>query len=82
MLPDYGTNLRRSLFEQTDQMIVKIVDEEINNAVKKWLPIVIIEDLVIEQDTRNEHLYYITLKYSTQLDKSEIDELEIELITG
>lgn len=81
MLPDYGTNLRKVLFEQQGEEFLNSIEEEIINAIEKWLPIVLVNEIDVNQDQYDEHKFSISIKYSTKLDSSQIDELNIQVIT-
>lgn len=79
MLPTYGTTLREVLFELDPDSILSQVRTIITDAVQRWLPIVIITDLQLFQDNKNEHKFFIELKYTTQYDQSVIDEINIDI---
>jgi phage baseplate assembly protein W len=45
-LPEYGTNLNRYLFEQKDKETLSIIEEDIKNTVKKYIPQLTITDVI------------------------------------
>ncbi len=79
MLPDYGTNVKRVLFETDENNIIDILDEEIHEAVTKWLPIVIINNIDVRRDTVDEHLFYVKIQYTTRLDTNQSEQIIISL---
>lgn len=79
MLPDYGTNYKKSLFENDEDAILEILDSETNIAVSKWLPIVIIKDIQVRRDDVNEHTFFLKVTYTTQLDQTKEDDLIISI---
>lgn len=46
-LPDFGTRLYEYIFEQNDQTTYNDIDEEIREAVKKYIPNLEIDDITI-----------------------------------
>lgn len=61
--PEYGTNIRKLLFEPMDLMTASILKEEITNSIKNFEPRVLIEYLEIIPDFEN-NWYNVNLTYS------------------
>lgn len=61
--PEYGTNIRKLLFEPMDLMTASILNEEIRNSIKNFEPRVLIEHLEIIPDFEN-NWYNVNLTYS------------------
>ena len=45
-LPEYGTNLNRYLFEQKDKETLSLIEEDIKNTVKKYIPQLTITEVI------------------------------------
>jgi len=61
--PEYGTNIRKLLFEPMDLMTASIINEEIRNSIKNFEPRVLIEFLeIIPNFEKNQ--YNVNLTYS------------------
>jgi len=72
-LPDFGTRLYEFIFEQNDTITHQLMEDEIRNSIKKYIPnldinSITIKSLELEQDTRehvvgednDERLYRLT----------------------
>ena len=62
MLPDFGTNLKKYLFENIGNIDSDDVKSDIEDAVRTWMPSVKIKSIDITQSI-DEYKYRITLKY-------------------
>lgn len=63
MRPDFGTTLRRKLFENVDQALVKIIQKEIVGALTRWEPRVEISSIEVLQDENNPSLVTANVEY-------------------
>jgi phage baseplate assembly protein W len=61
--PDFGSNIRKLLFENIDLMTASILDQEIRNSIKNYEPRVLIENLQILPDYEN-NWYTVNMTYS------------------
>ena len=52
-LPDFGTNLYQYIFEPLDEVIIQKIEDEINNAVEKYIPNLEINQINIKQQIIN-----------------------------
>ena len=59
-LPDFGANLRRYLFNQNEEISYNAIKNEINEAVKKFIPNLTITELTTE--TLDENIHGVTVK--------------------
>lgn len=50
MRPDFGTTLRRRLFENIDQPLVKAIQKEVVGAITRWEPRVEVTKVDVYQD--------------------------------
>jgi len=48
-LPDFGTNLRQHLFSPLDDKTLVIIEDEIRESLKKWIPNLEIESVNIKR---------------------------------
>ena len=72
MLPNFGTNLRRFLFEPYDATLVKDIREDILTAIANYAPNVIPTKLSVSPDTRagmeDKNIIYIRLYFQIRGD--------------
>jgi len=59
-LPDFGANLRQYLFNQNEEISYNAIKNEINEAVKKFIPNLTITELTTE--TLDENIHGVTVK--------------------
>jgi hypothetical protein len=62
-LPDFGTNLRKYLFQPYDNITTNDIKEEINEAVKKYIPNLRIVDVETSDSTQSEYGVEVKIKY-------------------
>ena len=84
MHPNFGTNLQDYLFEPNNKELREKVGTEIEDAIKNWLPYIVIKKLVVDIPAANQggltdrhHGIYATIKIG--LINNSIDEEEIVL---
>ena len=72
-LPDFGTNLYQYIFEPLDEVIIQKIEDEINNAVEKYIPNVEITKINIKQfyddieyvaDDKKQHSVTVNIDYT------------------
>ena len=83
-LPSFGANLRKYLFEQNDEEVQNGIKEEIQTAVTKFIPNLIIDELSLKSgeagEIRNEHHVLVTIDYTvTEGTFKRSDSVQIEL---
>jgi len=79
-LPDFGTNLRKYIFEQNDFKVHTGIKNEIQEAVNKYIPNLIIKELTVEKSDSNEHVAVVRVDYTVNDDAfSSSDFVIIEL---
>ena len=73
MQPDFGTDLRRFLFQPNNRVLEGEVQNEIMDAIKYWLPYVKIENILVDKSIENIDQYRIniTLTFSVMEDITE-----------
>ena len=72
-LPDFGTNLYQYIFEPLDDVIIQKIEDEINNAVEKYIPNLQINKINITQfynnidyvaDDKKQHSVTVNIDYT------------------
>jgi len=71
MQPDFGTNLRRFLFQPNTSNIEGELRNEILDTIKRWLPFINVGTLNIHRDIKDINQYTIRIA----LDVSVIDDI-------
>ena len=73
MQPDFGTNLRRFLFQPSTSTLDGELKNEILDAVRFWLPYVKVKNITIDKSIENIDQYKIniTLTFSVKEDITE-----------
>ena len=70
-LPDFGTNLRKSIFEPNDGYTHSSIKDEIKEVVKKYLPNLTINEVIVEQSEASEYAATIRVDYTVTDDVFE-----------
>lgn len=63
-LPDFGTNLRRFIFEPNDNLTLSDIKYEISESVKKYIPNLKINEVSVEPSIENEYLATVRIDYT------------------
>ena len=78
--PEFGTNLRRYIFEPNDNITFSQIREEITDAVKKYLPNLTINEVIIEPSKDSEYSTRIRIDYTISQDVFETkDFVDIQI---
>ena len=62
-LPDFGANLRQYLFEPNDEAIANSIKNEINEAIKKFIPNLNVTELTVTKSEDNIHAVVVKIDY-------------------
>lgn len=65
MMPDFGSDLLKYVFEPNDSRTISDLKLDINTIVGKYIPNIQITDIVIENSKLSNELITINIKYST-----------------
>jgi phage baseplate assembly protein W len=77
MQPEFGIGLENFLFEPIDDDTQSRIENEIERTITKWLPYVVIEDLIVDiNDTLKD-----TNTVNVSLTFSLVDNPELETVT-
>ena len=66
MRPDYGCSIDRYLFEGNDDTTLRLIEAEIEEAVRTWEPRVHEIEVLVERETGNEQRLLIHVKYTVR----------------
>jgi len=78
--PEFGTNLRRYIFEPNDNFTYSQIRDEITETVKKYIPNLKIDEVKIDQSPSSEYAAIIRIEYTISQDVYETkDFVEIQI---
>jgi phage baseplate assembly protein W len=63
-MPDFGTDLKKYLFEPNDDITHTEIRDEINDTVKKYIPNLTINKIDIERQNDSEYLAVVRFDYT------------------
>lgn len=70
-MPDFGTDLLKFIFQPSDSKTLSEIKEEINNVVKKYLPNLRVNEVLVEHVTGFEYAATVTIDYTVTDDVFE-----------
>ena len=76
-MPDFGTDLMLYIFEPSDAKTFSEIKLDIKETVKKYIPNLTIEDVIVEQDPTSEHRATIRIDYNITEDVFEEQDFVI-----
>lgn len=76
MQPEFGCNLRKTLFENLTEETLEVLDERIRTTFGYWLPYIFIKEL---QLTPDEDYYRLNIKLTIGLVGNNFDTRSIEV---
>ena len=82
MYPKFGSNLRSFLFDQIDEDIEMVIEEDIVSTIEKWLPYVNISDIEVQTGFSNVSLtntIKIKLMVAIKSNPNMFDSLELTI---
>jgi hypothetical protein len=95
MLPEFGTNLRKFIFEPNDSVIVDQVKSEISRAISLWEPRIAVTNISVttgsgvldslnSQDLKQDvaHILLIQISFTNFNDITKVEQLTLELPIG
>ena len=63
MQPEFGCNLRQAIFEQIDEGgVYEFIQNEIDTSIQRWLPFVIVNNIVVDSDANSKDNNRISVK--------------------
>jgi hypothetical protein len=95
MLPEFGTNLQKFIFEQNDNNLLEQVKEEIARAISLWEPRISVENIEVyngsdvlssldSNDLKQDvpHILLIKIKFTNFENIQKVEELKLEVPLG
>lgn len=95
MLPEFGTSLRKFIFEPNDTAVLEQIKEEIARAISQWEPRIAVQDIIVsnhsdiktslnEQDPREDigHIVLIKIRFTNFENIQKVEELKLEIPVG
>jgi phage baseplate assembly protein W len=70
-MPDFGTNLLKFIFEPNDAITLSDIKRELKDTVKKYLPNLQINDVLVEPSEENEYTAVVRIDYTVTDDVFE-----------
>jgi len=79
--PEFGSRLHHILFEQIDseEQLFARVKDVIKEAIKIWLPYVIIDEINVAVDNRLQNNLNIAIKFSITLDPNRFETITFNI---
>lgn len=63
-LPEFGTNLLQYIFEPNDSVTQSEIKTEISDTVKKYLPNLVINEVIVDQSDASEYAATVRIDYT------------------
>lgn len=70
MLPEFGSNLQRLVFEPIDEITAREIGEEIIDSVRRWDDRIIFTDILVKP-IYDKNEFYISLTFKLQNNREE-----------
>lgn len=67
-MPDFGTDLMLYIFEPSDSKTFSEIKLDLKETVKKYIPNLTIDEVIVEQDPNSEHRATIRIDYNISED--------------
>lgn len=80
MQPEFGCNLRRTLFENLTDETIEALDERIRTTFGYWLPYIFIKELQLTPD-EDYHKLFVRLSIALEGNKFDTRSIEVEINT-
>jgi phage baseplate assembly protein W len=75
--PDFGTDLLKFIFEPEDGLTLGGIKDEVNTAVKKYLPNLKINSLTVDQSTESDYAAVVRIDYTITNDVFNVSDFVI-----
>jgi phage baseplate assembly protein W len=93
MLPEFGTGLKKFLFEPNDSSVNDQVKEEIARSISLWEPRIAVQDIYVgsgrdnrsslnEEENNVDHVLFIRIRFTNFNNIQKVEELKLELPGG
>ena len=81
MQPQFGSKLKKIVFENSSLRTQDAIDSTIRDAISKQLPYVIVEDVIVE-DNPDDNKVNISLEFTTTIQPDVFDTLTFNFNIG
>ena len=78
MTPEYGTGLRRLVFDPADAILAQAAKDVINTAIRRWEPRIAVTAINTSVDEEN-NLLKISIEFVDPQNINEVEVLDVEL---
>jgi phage baseplate assembly protein W len=75
--PEFGTDLLKFIFEPEDGLTLGGIKDEVNTAVKKYLPNLKINSLTVDQSTESDYASVVRIDYTITNDVFNVSDFVI-----
>lgn len=93
MLPEFGTPLRKLIFEQNDAAVIQQATQMISDSITKWEPRISVSGIsvsLLPQSVRNpqdtaesaSHVLYINIQFYDPATINQVKDLKLQLPIG
>lgn len=72
-LPDFGSNLYQYVFEPLDDIVISKIEDEINDAVERYIPNLKINNIIIER-------FYDNIEYINNQEQQHTIKIKIDYV--
>lgn len=73
MMPEFGTDLIKYLFNPNDNSTWSDIEDEIKSSVSKYVPDTTIQDVGVIKDENNDNAIYVDIKYGVKRGMSSVN---------
>ncbi len=75
--PDFGTDLLKFIFQPNDSLTLDDIKQEVKNSVKKYLPKLMINNITVTPNEKNDYVATIRIDYKITDDVFDIVDFVI-----
>ena len=76
-MPNFGTNLRKFIFEPNDNKTKGDIKSHLQEVIKRYIPNLVINDVLVEDSELSDHLVTVRLDYTITDDVFEESDFVI-----
>ena len=78
--PEFGSDLFKVVFEQEGDDIESKVEEAIRSAMSRFLPFILVDEIETQFSSLNKNALNVSIKFSLNVDTTNVDKLSIDLV--
>mgnify|MGYP001193982882 FL=1 len=80
--PEFGCGLLQILFEPLSETLIESIRTEIQESIAFWLPHVIINNILVQQDEVNPHLLNIEIEFALTIQPTVHEVITLDFLVG